>query len=72
MGIWNILPKILIGYERKDHKFDSSRLPEGDVKFLNKKQDELIKNENGRLVYYKKLKNGKWIGRSIPVKERKS
>ena len=69
MGIIDKILKISIGYERKDHKFDSSRLPVGHVKFF--KEDEMIKNAEGKLIFCKKDQRGNWNCKSLKIKERK-
>lgn len=60
--------KVSIGYEKRDHRFDSSRFGEGDTRILD--NGDMIKNEKGRLVYYKKTPTGRYTGRPLPVKER--
>ena len=58
---------LIIGYERKSHTFDSSRIPEGDMKMLSK--TELIKNVDGEIQYCKKDSRGNWKCKRLPFRK---
>lgn len=59
--------KLIIGYERKSHTFDSSRIPNGDIKIISK--NELIKNVNGGIDYCKKDSRGNWKCKRLPFRK---
>ena len=60
--------KLEIGYNRKTHKFDSNRIPEGDMKVLSDTQ--MIKNEQGRIILCtrKDKHSNNWKCRKMPFK----
>jgi hypothetical protein len=65
----NILDKIkiAIGYNRVSHKFDSSKIQEGDIKMLSKNQ--MVKNEKGAIVVCKrKNEDSPWKFKRLPFK----
>jgi hypothetical protein len=67
MGWWDTI-KVAIGYERKSHTYDSSRIPDGDIKMISK--SEMIKNEDGKISVCKKDSRGNWKCKELNVKPR--
>ena len=69
MGLLDII-KIAIGYEKKSHTFDSSKISEGDIKMIS--NDEMIKNEKGKIIVCKRGSNEKWkCNKPLPFKPRR-
>lgn len=59
--------KLAIGYNKYTHKFDSSRVQEGDMKFIS--ENEIVKNERGRVHFCKRRnKDSPWKCRLLPFK----
>ena len=71
VGVLDFLKKISvhIGYNKVDHKFDSSRLPNGDAKLFND-NTEAISNKDGLLNHCKKDARGNWRCEPMPIKKR--
>jgi hypothetical protein len=67
MGIFDII-KVAIGYDRKSHTYDSSKIREGEIKMLSGK--EMIKNEKGKILVCRKNSKDDWKCRRLNIKPR--
>lgn len=67
MSLFDII-KVAIGYERKSHTYDSSRISKGDIKMISK--NEMIKNDNGKILVCKKNNAGNWKCKRLNIKPR--